>query len=202
MKNKLLVEGNDDLHIIYNICDKKKIEKNFEIVDCKGIVNLLNQILVRLKESDLKTLGIIVDADTNLHSIWDKISDVLTKHQYNPPTEFPEHGLIINSDESPKIGVWIMPNNNLNGKIEDFITYLIPADDALLPVAETILQQIEKDGKTLYKRADLSKARISTWLAWQKDPGVPMGRAIAYNYLNTNDENCNKFTKWLCDLYK
>ena len=47
-----------------------------------------------------------------------------------------------------------------------------------------------------------SKAFIHTWLAWQEDPGTPMGLAITKKYLSTNDKVlCNSFIEWLNLLF-
>lgn len=73
----LLVEGNDDMHVMLAICKKFDIGHNFEIVDCKGIDNLYPQIPVRFKESGINTVGIIIDADIDLQKRWRQVSSIL-----------------------------------------------------------------------------------------------------------------------------
>ena len=46
-----------------------------------------------------------------------------------------------------------------------------------------------------------SKAEIHTWLAWQEEPGTPMGQAITKQYLDTNKELAKKFIGWLDNLF-
>ena len=41
---QLLVEGNDDLHVISSLCEKFEIKESFKIIDCKGIDKLLETI--------------------------------------------------------------------------------------------------------------------------------------------------------------
>ena len=65
---QLLVEGNDDMHVIWALCEKFKVSQSFEVIDCKGINNIYEQIPTRFKQSDILTIGIIIDADTNLSS--------------------------------------------------------------------------------------------------------------------------------------
>jgi hypothetical protein len=36
---ELLVEGNDDLHVLWALCENFKLVENFEIIDTKGIRN-------------------------------------------------------------------------------------------------------------------------------------------------------------------
>ena len=65
---QLLVEGNDDMHVIWALCEKFKVAESFEVIDCKGISNIYEQIPTRFKQSEILTIGIIIDADTNLSS--------------------------------------------------------------------------------------------------------------------------------------
>ena len=79
MNQILLVEGNDDLHVISALCVKFNIPQNFKIIDTKGIDKLLGQVPVRMKQTGIKTIGIIIDADVNLAGRWQQVLKVL-KH--------------------------------------------------------------------------------------------------------------------------
>jgi hypothetical protein len=46
-----------------------------------------------------------------------------------------------------------------------------------------------------------SKAFIHTWLAWQKDPGLPMGRAITAKALSADSAIAVSFVNWLNRLF-
>lgn len=183
---KLLVEGNDDLHVIKALCKKHELTKNFDVIDSKGIDKLIPQIPIRFKSSGVETIGIIVDADEDLKQRWDSVCAALNKSGFSSiQKELPESGLIVDNCKQ-KAGVWIMPNNKLNGMIEDFISFLIPADDVLYPIVQSTLKNIEMKGLNKYGAHHKAKAAIYTWLAWQKDPGIPMGRSITKSYLTTN----------------
>lgn len=200
-KKELLVEGNDDLHVILALCEKYRITENFKIVDSKGFDKLIPQIPIRFKSSGIETIGIIVDADADLKKRWDSVCEALKKSGFNNlPKELTENGLIINNDKQ-KAGVWIMPNNKLNGMLEDFISFLIPSDDKLYPIVQTTLQDIETKELNIYKECHKAKARIHTWLAWQEDPGTPMGLSITKRYLTTDEDTCMKFVEWLKELF-
>jgi hypothetical protein len=48
----------------------------------------------------------------------------------------------------------------------------------------------------------LKKAHVHTWLAWQEEPGTPMGLAITKKYLkNVHSEPCLRFISWIRRLY-
>jgi len=196
---KLLVEGNDK-HVIVALCKKFAIYENFEIIDCVGIDNLLNQIPVRFKQSGIEAIGIVIDADSDILSRWRSLSALLNSMGYTVPPNLPKEGLIINHNEIT-FGVWIMPNNLLNGMIEDFIQFLVPGDDQLLNIANTLLDRIELEGLNKYNIIHRSKALIHTWLAWQEDPGTPMGLAITKRYLTTDVQICNTFINWIRGVF-
>ncbi len=90
-----------------------------------------------------------------------------------------------------------MPNNSLNGMLEDFISFLVPQDDQLITVARDTLESIEKKKLNKYSVAHKSKALIHSWLSWQTDPGTPLGLAITKRYLTTDDITCLALINWL-----
>ncbi|TFF37144.1 DUF3226 domain-containing protein [Mucilaginibacter psychrotolerans] len=199
---RLLVEGNDDLHIVWSICEKFKIAENFNVIDSKGYSNLVLRIEAELLRSDLITLGMIVDADTDLSSRWNSLRTKLQRQGYEVPEDIGEEGLILNQANKPRIGLWIMPNNNLNGAIEDFIKYLIAPDDDLAPEVQNVLRVLKESGKQRCKDVHIEKSYISTWLAWQKTPGIPMGQAITFKFLSTeNVRELHLFVEWLSTLF-
>lgn len=204
-KNKLtqvlLVEGKDDQHVIFALCEKLNVTKSFEVVDCKGIDNLIETLPVRFKQSDFDTIGIVVDADTDIKARWDSIKGLLAKQGLNVLDDLEEDGLILKEENKITVGVWIMPNNQTNGILEDFISFFVPEKDPLLPLAKTTLETIENQQLRLYSPNYHSKSLIHTWLAWQKDPGTPMGLAITKKFLSADMAICQRFIDWLNHLF-
>ncbi len=96
-----------------------------------------------------------------------------------------------------------MPNNNQDGMLEDFIRFLIPNDDKLLPQAINVLEKIEAEGINNYSKVHKSKAVIHTWLAWQEKPGTPLGQAITARYLITDNQVlCDSFMEWVKRVFE
>lgn len=197
---KLLVEGESDLFAIAELRNIASLNDNFDIVVLNTITNLEQEINVRLKSSELTTLGIVIDADLDAMKIWNKIQKIFSTNTISLPTEIPAEGLIFIST-SIKIGVWIMPNNQLNGTLEDFLHYLIPDDDLLMDQVEIHIQNIETKKLQKYNPNNRAKAKIHSWLALQESPGTPIGRAINYKYLKTENPECKGFINWLNKLY-
>lgn len=126
---------------------------------------------------------------------------LLSGQGFEIPDELPSEGLILSNKNGIKVGAWLMPNNNLNGMLEDFISFLVPQDDKLLPIVNTTLDEIETRKLNKYSLIHKSKAKIHTWLAWQEDPGTPMGQSITKKYLTTDEENCLRLIEWLQTLF-
>ena len=200
-KNKqLLVEGNDDLHVIKALCLKFDIPELFDVIDCRGIDNLYESIPVRFKQTNIETIGIIIDADTNLNDRWRSVKNLLSNIGFKVPEDLPNEGLILLKGNI-KVGVWIMPSNNTNGILEDFMSFLVPQNDKLLPIVDITLNEIESKDLNKYLPINKSKARIHSWLSWQEDPGTPMGLSITKRYLTTDNESCERLINWLQKLF-
>lgn len=187
---QLLVEGINDRHVIWALCEKYQLPEIFSVEvpmaeEGKGIEILLAELPVKLKQENLRTLGIVVDADQDLLARWQALRDRLIASGYqNIPKAPPPEGWVYAPPDLPKVGVWLMPNNQLPGMLEDFVALLIPPDDALRPKAEGILQEIEQAGINRYSLVHRPKVLIHTWLAWQDTPGMPMGQAITATVLS------------------
>lgn len=198
---KLLVEGNDDQHVIWAICQKLGVIETFDVIDCGSINEVFKQLPVRFKQADVSTIGILIDADENIEDRWNKIQAILIGQGFVLPNKMPLNGLITFNETNQKVGVWIMPKNDTSGMLEDFISYLIPENDLLLPKVKATLENIEEEKLNNYNLIHKSKAIIHTWLAWQEDPGTPMGLAITKKYLQTESEICLRFVCWLKELF-
>lgn len=203
---KLLVEGNDDQHVVWALCEKHNIPESFDVIDCESVENVLKAFEVRLKIADNnQRIGIVVDADINLKSRWDSIVSVLKKTgKYDCESiELSQDGLILEPTDTtyPQVGIWLMPDNNQNGMLEDFMTALAIPDDVLMKKSEDVLTELETEGIQKYKPVHRSKAKIHTYLAWQDAPGRPMGQAITANILNADSELAVKFANWLKELF-
>jgi hypothetical protein len=201
---KLLVEGNNDMHVVYKLRDKFNIENNFDVIDCKSISKIFPELSVRVDQADIQTIGLIIDADFDLIIQWNNCRKELQKIGYEVPEKPNLQGTIILSEILPKLGIWVMPNNQTKGMLEDFIQTLIDENDILLPRVRQFLDILEKENLNKYTvETKRSKAELHTWLALQKEPGQTMGNAMTQKYL-TNFENsvCQSFIAWLIELFK
>lgn len=197
----LLVEGNDDQHVVWAICQKFGIAKTFDVFDCDRIDNVVKQLPVRIKLREPR-LGILIDADTDLQVRWKQLQDILNPLGYVMPDVPNVSGSLIKSETADTvIGIWIMPNNQIPGMLEDFAGLLIPIGDNVLPYVTKAITEIQDVLVAKFKPIHRSKALIHTWLAWQENPGTPMGLAITKTYLDHNHGLCVLFVDWLNRLF-
>ncbi|MEC4817967.1 MAG: DUF3226 domain-containing protein [Scytonema sp. PMC 1069.18] len=204
---QLLVEGKNDRHVIWALCERHQLPETFSVEvpsaeDGQGIEVLLAELPIRLKQDNLRTLGIVMDADWDLSARWQAVRQRLNASGYEeiPESPLPE-GWVYVSPNLPKVGVWLMPDNQLPGMLENFVTQLITTDDSLLLKAVSVLQDIEQAGLNRYSLVQHPKALIHTWLAWQQTPGMPMGQAITARVLNHESHEAITFVKWLKKLF-
>jgi hypothetical protein len=203
----LLVEGKDDQHVVWALCGRHQLPDAFAVETpgskADGIDALLDGLSVRLRADNLKTLGIMVDADQNLLARWQSVRDRLSASGYiDIPAQPVSGGWISDQTDLPRAGVWLMPDNSATGMLEDFVKRLVPDNDVLLPYAEDVLDEIEQNDWRRYGNNDRPKSLIHTWLAWQEKPGTPMGLAITERALRHDSPLAQAFVAWLKRLFE
>ena len=202
--SKLLVEGNDDQHVVWAICEKLAISESSDVIDCNSDFQAIGQLSSRIKLRNASVLGIVLDADTDLEKRWIQVCNKLRPFGYVLPNSPDPDGTRIPSpgNRYPQVGIWLMPDNKSTGMLEDFAQQLIPEFDQLLPIAQQVITEINTEPrKAKFKAIHTSKALIHTWLAWQEHPGTPMGQALTNSYLSSNHELCTRFITWLNTLF-
>lgn len=198
-KQVLMVEGNDDEHVVKHICGQRGLGTIGKIQPYGGKDALIDAIGVRLKESDIEALGLILDADTDLHARWQAIADRLNQAGYASVPATPlANGTVVNPPTDsllPKVGVWLMPDNTVPGILEDFLRFLVPNGDTLIGHVDQAINGLPQP--TRFSESKRPKAVIHTWLSWQADPGKPLGLAITARYLDASLPSADHFADWL-----
>ena len=179
-KRILLVEGPDDEHVFKALFGQRGMEKLDEIKPQGNVEQLLENFPVRLKESDIAVLGVVLDADTNLAARWDALRHRLKAAGFMVVPDHPSAtGTILEPPADsllPRFGVWIMPNNQTAGILEDFLRFLVPVGNRLFNHAQESVAGIPNEDRRFGPLAE-PKVLIHTWLAWQAEPGRPLGQS-------------------------
>ena len=212
----MLVEGPDDQHVLRSllkhhgipctISEDDSFDENAIMIEAKGNIDkLLKALTVVLDDPDLKSLGIVVDADRSVGSRWDSLKNILTRFGgYDLPDTPDPQGTIVTLDQQLRtlsVGVWIMPDNQVPGILENFVSFLIP--DAGAPLwrrAKDCVANIPANER-LFSRVALPKAEIHTWLAWQRYPGKPLGTSITARYLDADADYALQLVNWVRRLF-
>ncbi len=199
----LLVEGADDFNFLFHFMNAHDIIGNCTVRQENGIENVLKSLRLRLRLGDVEYIGIVVDADQMPQSRWDSIKSILTDSGYDSTAISPtpmESGTIIATVGFPVVGVWIMPNNLSAGMLEHFAAMLIPPHDTLWPLAVNCVDAIPESERRFIPE-HLTKAQIHTWLAWQQEPGKPIGQALAKRYFDADAPLAVTFSSWIQSLF-
>ncbi len=199
--NVLLVEGKDDLHVCKALFQANETPETFQIEEAGGVEPLLESIPVRLKGSELERLGVVLDADTDLDARWDQLRAIIkTSTGLVPPKQPDPGGTVITLPGEIEFGAWLMPNNQIPGILEDFLAFLVPQGDVLLPRVDRFLESIPA-GERRFSESRDAKARLHAWLAIQEHPGRPLGLAITSRYFSGDSEAAAPFLTWITRLF-
>jgi hypothetical protein len=196
----LWVEGKDDSAVVQSLCNQYDVPETFQVLDKEGIDKLLDGLPIQLRSPGLERFGVVLDADTDVQARWTSIRDMLLGEGYEVvPVQPVPSGSIISAPDLPIFGVWLMPENTEPGMLEDFAAALVPAGDFLWAHAAEVIDAIPVEHR-LFAVGHRAKAHIRTWLAWQEDPGAPMGLAITKRYLDADAPRARRFIDWLTRL--
>lgn len=146
-------------------------------------------------------IGLVLDADdSDADRRWQSIKGRLSHYPYELPDKPVSSGALIDAvDDKPKLGVWLMPNNVESGMLEDFCYQL--AEPEARSFAVECVDKAQAKKITTFKTAHRTKAVVHTYLAWQDEPGQPLGQAITRRSLRGDEELALKFIDWLRKLF-
>ena len=197
----LLLEGNDDLHVVTHICIRSSIP-DFKIEPKGSIDELLNTIPYEIAVGERTVLGIMLDANDHPAGRWQAVADRLRKTGIELPS-FPQpEGVVIDSEPStglPRVGVWMMPDNQSPGELEGFLKEMLPPSDPVWPLAQAYIDGIPMPHRK-FQGGKRLRAQVHAWLAAGEDPRPP-GLAIGAHDLAIDGPLCVRFADWLRRLF-
>jgi len=191
----LLVEGPDDEHVVKHLCDRSDLTRNFDIVQKGGFSELSKSIPVELAVPGRLALGVIADANDNLASRWQTIRDRCERRNIILPRQPVGEGTVV--EGRPRVGVWLMPDNQHSGQLEDLVADLIPEGDIIWPLAQKFVDGIPETERP----KPVIKAQVGAWLAVRAS-ARPMGSAIGTGHLNASASAAASLIDWLKRLFQ
>jgi hypothetical protein len=202
--NRLYVEGADDFHVVCALVRKSGVmwtAVDLRIPytpDTNGDAKALATAVLSVKNRDPR-VGLVIDGDSNPVARWHEVRRRFQAVGVTLPEAYGSDGVVISTDGDRRLGVWMMPHAGQPGAVEAFVATLIPASP-LKQHADASTDQARNIGATFADK-DLEKARLRTWLAWQKAPGAPYGRAIDEGFLVSSSPMADALVRWFRELY-
>jgi len=202
--HRLIVEGRDDQYSIIALTTRNGWDwgnpaPHFPYIDnAEGVTNILDAIDVSVRT--YPRVGIVLDADIVPMDRWNAVRTRLSPSGISLPDSPAPDGTIVEW-HGKRVGIWLMPDNQHPGKLEDFLAVLIPPGDRCWPWAEQATLKAKGEFGASVSTPDFIKARIHTWLAWQEEPGLPFGTAITAATFAHDATLATTFVKWMSQLY-
>jgi len=192
----LLVEGADEAHVVRQLCKQHPSAPTVSVVEKGGIDPLLDSIGPETRPPYRQAVGILVDANTDPAGRWRAVAKELGDEGVAlPPAPEPD-GTVVEGE--PRVGVWLMPDNQSDGELEDFVAQMIPDDDPVWPRSQCYIDRIPPAARK-FTNDKAAKAQLYAWLAAREHPRL-MGWAVRDGDLAVNGDLCQRFVAWLTRL--
>jgi len=172
----LVVEGDEDKAFFEAFVRYLRLE-NIQIMPIGGKTQLRRNLKLLVKSPgffEVRSLGIIRDADENPDAAFQSVRDALR----NAGLPAPERPLSPTS-LSPKVTVMILPNEYESGRLETLCLKAVKDNPAMICVDE-YFQCLQRRSLTLPKNMD--KAKIHVFLASKEEPDKRLGEAAQAGY--------------------
>lgn len=221
-KRILLVEGQDDRVFFQEFLCQLKLEvavepetpRRFCATESDGVDVIRTQALPmawnRIQTGDITHLGIVIDADSQDHNNGfskrrEQLTNILQNdYGYEVPSfsnNELEGEIFTHPEKYTAIGLWIMPTHGKDGMFEDLLL-----ENLANETQETLLERVDDSIDTLaenrlFKDTHLSKARLSTLLAWQKKPGLATDKAYKSGIFDREANALVSLTQWLNNVF-
>ncbi|MCF6346460.1 MAG: hypothetical protein L3J00_08340 [Thiomicrorhabdus sp.] len=215
-KKILLVEGEADKGFFEEMCKILDLNAQVQVALPKelggthntkgGILSHLNILLPQLNDGHLTNIAVIVDADYIKHGsgkqkTFVQVSNILEEFDFTlRDSDSDQKGFLFNhSDGLEDFGLWIMPNNHSEGMLEDWIIECVESDEKVL--FDQAVISVQNLSSPKFSAHLQSKAKVATWLAWQKKPGHGLYGAMTEELLDNNSMSYTNLSNWLQKIF-
>lgn len=193
-KNHLMiVEGQDEFRF-FNAFFKYHNISDIQIIDIGGKTQFKNRIravVISQYFHQVKSIGIVRDADDNPQGAFQSICHSLKSAGLNAPT-----APMTITDSKPRVAVYICPSQNKKGAIENIILNSVKK----LPVMECVNSFIDclLNNKTdLNPPHNIEKAKVQAFLSSKGEGGIQVGLASEKGYFPLGDPAFNDIKKFI-----
>ena len=78
---------------------------------------------------------------------------------------------------------------------------MVPAEDDLMVEVDDKLLDLESQSKQRYAGKDRNKAKVQTYIAWERKPGISVATAVKSRILNPHTPTADKFVEWIKEVF-
>lgn len=215
-KKILLVEGEADKGFFEEICKKLTLDTSVLVappIDLGGthntkggVSNHLKILLPQLDDGQITHIAVVVDADYDQHGggyhrTMANLAGIIEPFGF--VVENKSHAVsgicFKNSNGLADLGLWIMPGNQDDGMLEDWIKSCVSENEQAL--FDLAMQAVDQIAMPKFKPHLSTKAEVATWLAWQKKPGQGLYAAIENKLLNDEYPLFKELEDWLLKVF-
>lgn len=175
---QLLVEGGDAVAFFERVVRRMAIN-DIQIQNFGGVTDLRGFLETFVLVSGFVTgavtsLGIVRDAEVDLASAFQSVQGSLTSVGLPVPLQPMAHAA-----GSPRVSVFILPDNASPGMLETLVLQSVEEDPALGCI-EDLFRCVEQ--QTAVIPANITKATVYAYLASRRNPALRLGQALDAGY--------------------
>ena len=174
----LLVEGTDEANLIGAMLQSWNIG-HVQIIEVGGKEKIRTNLEIVLADAramgiELSSVGVLRDADAHATRAYQSVTDALRSLNLPVPNS---HGAFTRG--SPSVGVFILPDGNSPGAVED-LCWKAVEDTPAGKCSEFYLECLEESGALASK--NVAKTLAHAYLAAQNDPSSRVGEGALKGY--------------------
>lgn len=198
IENKLLiVEGNDDVNFFNALFEHLEIT-DYQIKKTEGKSSYSTSIAAIWKgpgyRSNVNSIGVIRDANNDFSRTFESVQTALRVSGL-PVPRLPLKPAI-DRVTGLRVNVFIMPNNESQGMLEDLLLHSVDEN----PTMDCVNQYFSCLDEIGFNPRKMSKAKVQTYLAAQIKCGISIGVAASRGYWPFIQDDFRDIIDFLKDL--
>lgn len=171
----LLGEGNEEVYFFSALLNHLKIA-DIQIEQYGGTGSLrkfLDTLIVRPGFINVEAVAITRDADDDANAAFQSVRSALGHASLPQP-----NAINVFTVNNPRVGVFILPDGQQGGMLEDLCLASV-ATDLAMSCVDDFFRCVEAQGR---KPNNMSKAKAHAWLASKEKPDKRLGEAAKAGY--------------------
>ncbi len=203
----LIVEGKDEENFLKALFKIPQLEPQLENIQIKPLEGK-DQLHKRMKAwvltsgwDDVKSIGLIRDADKSAKSAFDSIAGVLKRNGLSIPNSPGTFSKQIPKKGKPRTGIFIISNGKDHGTLESLCLSTVKENNSKMVKCIDSFMKCNKDLDTEYEKPkNEDKARCRAFLSLMEEDTPSLGVAAQKNYWNWESNSLKPLIEFLEQL--